>query len=94
MTLALRKARAERAGMAAVGYAKPWRQCMSEALKRVWEVAKNQRDAIVAARTPVATVEPVVALRRELELLAYRADYRAAQVRRCDIEFQLVHHAN
>jgi hypothetical protein len=43
MTLALRKARAERAENLAIGLTKPWRQCLSEALKRVWEVAKQQK---------------------------------------------------
>jgi hypothetical protein len=75
MTLALRGARAEFAECLAIGYAKPWRECLSEALKRVWEVAKAQRDAVVAI-THSPAIDPVSALRRELDLLPYREDYR------------------
>jgi hypothetical protein len=56
----------------------------------VWEVAKNQRDAIVAARVPAIAIDPAAALLRELESLPYREDYRAAQMRRRDIESELV----
>ena len=84
MTLALRKARAERAECLAIGYAKPWRQCLSEALKRLWEVAKAQRDAITDLTSAFA-MEPADALRRELELLPFREDYRAAQARAREI---------
>jgi hypothetical protein len=94
MTVALRKARAERAECLAIGFAKPWRQCLSEALKRVWEVAKAQRDAIVADRAPPAIVQPAAALRRELDLLPYREDYRAAQTRGREIAAELARHTN
>jgi hypothetical protein len=52
MTLALRGARAEFAECLAIGYAKPWRECLSEALKRVWEVAKAQRTRPRAGKYP------------------------------------------
>jgi hypothetical protein len=93
MTLALRKARAERAEYLAIGLTKPWRQCLSEALKRTWEVAKQQRDAI-ADRTVALAVEPADALRREIDLLPYREDYRAATARGRDIAAELARHAN
>ena len=90
MTLALRRARQERSEYRRLGCDRPWHQCLSEALKRVWEVAKNQRDAIISARAPTIAINPAAALRRELELLPYRDDYRAAQMRRQDIESELV----
>jgi len=93
MTLALRKARAERAECLAIGYAKSWRQCLSEALKRVWEIAKTQRDAITY-RPAVLDLEPAAALWRELELLPFREDYRAAQTRAREIAAQLAEHMN
>jgi hypothetical protein len=89
MTLAHRRARQERAELERLGYVQPWRRCLSEALKRMWEIAKNQRDAIIAARAPVIVLDPAAALRRELELLPYREDYGAAQVRRGEIEVAL-----
>jgi hypothetical protein len=92
MSLALRKAHAERAECLALGYAKPWRHCLSEALKRVWEIAKAQRDACVGSR--YVAIEPAEALRRELDLIPYREDSRAAEMRRRVIEAQLSQHAN
>jgi hypothetical protein len=94
MTLAHRRARQERAEYQRLGHDQPWRQCLSEALKWMWEIAKNQRDAIVAARVPAMAADPAAALCRELELLPYREDYRAAQMRRGEIEAGLSQHAN
>jgi hypothetical protein len=89
MTLAIRRARQERAECARPGHAEPWRKCLSDALKWMWAIAKNQRDAISAARAPALVMDPATVLRRELELLPYREDYRAAQARRIEIEAQL-----
>jgi hypothetical protein len=89
MTLAHRRACQERDECQRLGYDQPWRKYLSEALKWMWQIAKNQRDAIVALRVPPAAIAPTEALQRELELLPYREDYRAAQVRRGEIEAAL-----
>jgi hypothetical protein len=94
MSLAHRRARQERSEYQGLGHDRPWRQCLSEALKWMWEIAKNQRDAIVAARAPAIAIDPAAALRRELDLLPYREDYRAAEMRRRAIEAALSQHAN
>jgi hypothetical protein len=85
---------AERAAFLAIGYAKPWRECLSEALKHMWETAKAKRDAILADRTPRASLSAAEARRRELDLLPYREDYRAAQARAREIGGELACHAN
>jgi hypothetical protein len=41
MTLAVRRAQHERAACQRVGYGQPWRKYLSEALRCVWEIAKN-----------------------------------------------------
>ena len=51
----------------------------------VCEIAKNQRDAMIAARAPAIILDRPAALRRELALLPYREDYRAAAMRRREI---------
>jgi hypothetical protein len=89
MTLAIRRAQHERAECRRLGYDRPWRRHLSEALKRVWEIAKNQRGARTAASIPAIILDRSAALRRELELLPYREDYRAAEARRRTIEVQL-----
>jgi hypothetical protein len=94
MTLAHRRACQERSEYQRLGHVQPWRKCLSEALKWMWEIAKNQRDAIVAALAPAIAIDPAAALRRELELLPYREDYRAAEMRRGEIEAALSRHAN
>jgi hypothetical protein len=38
MTLAHRRARRERAEYQRLGHVQPWRQCLSEALKWMWEI--------------------------------------------------------
>jgi hypothetical protein len=92
MTLAIRQARQERAECQRLGYDQPWRKCLSEALKRIWEVAKQQRAVIVAARAPFVAPDHEAVLRQELERLSYREDYRAAEMRRRDIEAELGRH--
>jgi hypothetical protein len=94
MTIAVRQACRERTECRRHGYDQPWRKYLSEALKRVWEIAKSQRDAILATRAPVARLSRADALQRELELLTYREDYRAAEARRRAIESELRHLAN
>jgi hypothetical protein len=94
MTLAIRRAQHERAECRRLGYDRPWRACLSEALKRIWEVAKNQRAAITATRAPTIILDRPAALRRELALLPYREDYRAAEMRRRQIEAELSRQTN
>jgi hypothetical protein len=92
--IAHRKARAERAGFVALGCDRPYARCLSEALCQVWEHVNATREAMRAAAGPLPAVDRPAALRHELELLAFREDYRAAQMRRHDIESELSQHAN
>jgi hypothetical protein len=89
--IAHRKARAERAGFVALGCDRPYARCLAEALRQVWEHVNAAREAMRAAAGPLPAVDRPAALRRELEMLPFREDYRAAQMRRRDIESELSH---
>jgi len=90
--IAHRKARAERADFIALGSDRPYARCLAEALRQVWERVNGLREAIRPAVSPSPLIDRTTALRRELELLPYREDYRAAQMRRRDIEAELGRH--
>ena len=63
------------------------RKCFAWALRRAWAEAKEAA-RIAAMPTPVKAAR-ADALRSELRLLTYRADYRAASARRREIETEL-----
>jgi len=91
--IAHRKARAERAGLVAIGCDRPYARCLAGAMREVWAHVNAAREATRAAG-PSPVIDRPDALRRELELLPYREDYRAAQMRRREIESELSQHAN
>jgi hypothetical protein len=63
------------------------RQCFAWALREAW---RRQREADRVAAIPASVkAEQSARLTRELELLPYREDYRAAQFRRTEITRQL-----
>jgi hypothetical protein len=58
-------------------------------MRQVWERVRSVRETMEAKRAAPVRVDPVTAIRRELELLPYREDYCAAQARRSQLETEL-----
>jgi hypothetical protein len=89
MTLALRRALQERAEYQRLGYDQPWRRCPSEALS---VCGKSPRISATPSLRRVPRPSPSTPPARCVanSRLPYRDDYRAAQLRRRDIESELV----
>jgi hypothetical protein len=93
MRLAHRAAAQEHAAFREIG-ATAWtyRRCLSQAMHHAWGFVQTRREIMQAERQQAAApprLDPVASIRRELELLPYREDYRAAQARRRDLESAL-----
>lgn len=86
------KARSERAKDAAAGYPRPYASNFREALTELWSAARcfieieRIKRASEARQFPLTRVETI---EREIALLPYREDYRAAQAKRRELESEL-----
>jgi hypothetical protein len=89
--IAHRAAAAEHAGFQEIrATAWTYRRCLSQAMHHAWGFVQTRREIMQAEREQApARLDPVASIRRELELLPYREDYRAAQARRRELETQL-----